>query len=141
MRTPQVNSEAIANRFAQFRKQFIAKSQDEAGKILGVSQPTIYRFEAAKAGITVEVIRILIKSYHLNIDWLTEGKGQMQDKEETKSTLVTDVNQIKVDIESHECKIKIMQKNITSIGKQVDSIQIRQNERLEALEQRLRELV
>jgi transcriptional regulator with XRE-family HTH domain len=66
----------IGRRFKEFREA-IKKSQDELSNELKVCQTTITSFETGKCfpGITIQ--NYLNRQYHLNLNWLLSGSGEM----------------------------------------------------------------
>jgi transcriptional regulator with XRE-family HTH domain len=67
---------AIGLRFKQFRES-INKSQDKLAKELQVRQVIISEIETGKTFPALNLQYYLNNQYHLNINWLIQGSGEM----------------------------------------------------------------
>jgi transcriptional regulator with XRE-family HTH domain len=131
--TPKPGSEEFSNkiyaaRFAFFRKKHIHKTQIEASEMLGISQAGLSNIESGKAPVTFELLTKLIKDFKLNQEWFTDGHGKPIEKNPPKSTLLTDLNALNLELESLKKHLKFMEANqmyilnlIERLEKKVDS--------------------
>jgi len=66
----------IGRRFKEFR-EFIKKSRDRLADELQVSQSFIYYIETGKSFPGYPLQYYLYRRYHLSLNWLITGKGEM----------------------------------------------------------------
>lgn len=66
----------IGRRFSVFRR-YIKKSQEELANELQISQTTIAGIEMGKSSPRIPIQNYLYWQYHLSINWLIAGKGEM----------------------------------------------------------------
>lgn len=68
----------IASRIREVRKALGTKmSQEEFGATLGVSRSVIANIEYDKVAPTDLFLKMLCKTYNVNMDWLMTGEGEM----------------------------------------------------------------
>ena len=70
--------DAINKRFKDLRKA-LNKSQEDMGKILGLSKSGVSNIENGQRNVTEQHF-IMLKNWHeksINIDWLRTGEGEM----------------------------------------------------------------
>ena len=80
----------IANRFTEFRKTYVAKTQSEAAPIFGIGQSRLSYIEKAVNRVPDEIIKFLEKEYNMNVNWLISGeKPVLKTEREKKNTLTT----------------------------------------------------
>jgi transcriptional regulator with XRE-family HTH domain len=121
---PQAYHDKIfANRLQIFREQYISKSQNQASKMLGVSQSALSYMESMKAPIKFEIIAKLVKDFHLNQDWFATGNGKPVEKNPTKSNLITDINSLNEELNLLKKYIKIMEINQNYLIKRIDALE------------------
>lgn len=80
-------------RIKQLRKK-LGMSQDEFGRILGVTRGVIANIELNRAAIKPLFIDLLCTTYNVNEDWLRSGAGDMfapVSKEQEFHQLLTDI--------------------------------------------------
>lgn len=83
----------MANRFTEFRKTYVAKTQLEAAPIFGIGQSRLSYIEKGVNRIPDELIKFLEKEYNMNINWLISGeKPVLKDAKEKKNTLTTTID-------------------------------------------------
>lgn len=120
----------IAQRFKTFRKKYISNNGYEAAKLLDMSQSTISRMEHGEYRINADTLKLLIKKFNLNRDWLIDNTGQplMSDKE-SKSTIV-DINDLKDKTDALLNEISMLNKShgklwsiVEQQGKAIDDLQ------------------
>lgn len=103
----------IAKRFAQFRLKYIADSQAQAARELKCNQAKISLIESAGQSVDYKFVALLIKKYQLNAEWLSTGIGNMRLKQEPQKAgeLITNIADLKSEIEILKKAIMIMQVN------------------------------
>lgn len=82
--------ESINNRFRQLRET-CQKSQEEFGKVLGITKSGVSDIEREKRNVTEQHLIMLSnwKDFPINIDWLRTGEGKMF-IQRTRNQIITD---------------------------------------------------
>ena len=105
----------IAQRFKTFRKKYISKNGYDAAKELGLSQTTISRFERGEYRMNADLIKLLVKNYKLNRDWLIDNTGEpLMTDAQSKGTIV-DINNLKDANDALTNEVMIMNKNLAKL--------------------------
>lgn len=79
-------------RMKELRKA-MGKSQEEFGKILGITKSGVSDIESGRRNVTEQHI-IMLRNENVNEDWLRTGKGEMfiqETKDEQISKMLADV--------------------------------------------------
>jgi transcriptional regulator with XRE-family HTH domain len=79
-------------RIKELRKA-MGKSQEEFGKILGITKSGVSDIESGRRNVTEQHI-IMLKAENINEDWLRTGKGEMfieKSKDEQISEMLADI--------------------------------------------------
>lgn len=69
---------SIGTRIKEVRKQY-GVTQGELGKLLGVQNAAISKFETDRVIPSESNIKLICRTYHVNYLWLTEGEGPMME--------------------------------------------------------------
>lgn len=80
------------DRIKELRKA-MGKSQEEFGKILGITKSGVSDIESGRRNVTEQHI-IMLKMENVNEDWLRTGKGEMftqKSKDEQIAELLADI--------------------------------------------------
>ncbi|SUJ18443.1 Helix-turn-helix domain [Sphingobacterium spiritivorum] len=85
-----------ASRLVRFREKFNF-SQRSLAKEIGSHQPFITKVEKGETSLPVHYLKYLREKYKLNLNWYFTGVGNMLLIEEDKSTLLSDLSEIKKD--------------------------------------------
>ena len=102
----------IAKRFTLFRQKYIAKSQAQAARDIPCNQAKLSLIEAGKKSVDYRIVESLIKKYHLNLEWLTTGKGTETLKHDApKNELVINIKDLQGEIQLLKKAMMIMQAN------------------------------
>jgi transcriptional regulator with XRE-family HTH domain len=117
------HDKAIATRLSMFRKQFVHKSQNQAAKMLGLTQSYLSYMENAKLPIRLEFVAKLVKEYGLNQEWLSHGKGEPKDKNPPKDNLITDINAINEELALLHKQIRMMESNHNYLLKIIERLE------------------
>lgn len=72
----------VGERIRQFRKA-LHITQVELGKTMGITGSGVSQIEANVSRPTEAAIKLICATYHVNYLWLTEGKGEMLEEEDT----------------------------------------------------------
>lgn len=82
--------ETINSRFRQLRET-CQKSQEEFGKVLGITKSGVSDIEREKRNVTEQHLIMLSnwKDFPINIDWLRTGEGKMF-VQRTRNQIITD---------------------------------------------------
>jgi transcriptional regulator with XRE-family HTH domain len=135
-----IHDKTLANRLRLFREQYIDKSQTQAAKKLGIAQSTLSFMEICKLPIRYEFIVQLVKEFGLNQAWFDTGHGKPQSKEQPKGGLLTDLNELNLQLDIIQRALKKMELNnlylLKIINNQNEKIQ-QQESRISALEKKL----
>lgn len=67
-------------RIRQIRKQF-GMSQDSFAVSIGVSGAAVSKIESGVNSPSEQTIKLICQTYHVNYLWLTEGRGDMLERE------------------------------------------------------------
>ena len=94
--------DTIGSRLRHARKNK-GLTQDELGGLIGASRGVIFNLEKNLTAPRAIVIKAICHALNLNIDWLTRGKGDMENPDK-------DNQSAKILIELHEI-IKTMNEN------------------------------
>lgn len=70
--------DTIGKRIKAIRKEYDV-TQDELGKLLGVQNAAISKFETDRVIPSESNIKLICSTYHVNYLWLTEGEGPMME--------------------------------------------------------------
>jgi len=65
------------NRIKQLREEHLKLSQDDFGKIIGVSQRTVSTFESDAKKLTDRNFTAICEKFNVNPSWLKDGVGEM----------------------------------------------------------------
>ena len=134
-------NEEIAKRFTQFAELFVSKKQEGLAEKFGMSQASISRLRSGKQPITIDVLAVLINSYHLNFDWLLTGEGNMKTiPSPKKRDTITDISAMKADVEMILKQLRLLQNTFTYTTNKLNDRAARQDERVEDMERVLREV-
>ena len=85
----------ISERVRDFRKNELHLSQEEFGKVLGVSRDVIKNIELdlLKRPETKEpIIKLICKTYNLNEEWLHSGKGEKYNEDDEYTRAVVEID-------------------------------------------------
>lgn len=107
----------IGKRLRQFRKKHIGSQVQAAGE-LESSQKHISNMENGKASVGIDIIRMLIKKYHLNANWMLTGTGNWVTNLKDNRKLIHDLSDINGDIQAMNVIIKYQEKRIKQLENQ-----------------------
>ncbi len=73
------NNKNLDNFFGRLKqvRRTLGFTQDEFSKILGISKPTLVRYEGGERNPDAGLLSVLITKYRVNINWLLTGEGDM----------------------------------------------------------------
>ena len=107
----------IGSRLRQFRIAFVHQKQTTAAEVLQEKQGVLSKMENARVEVGVKLIMALVKNYHLNVNWLVTGEGEMRIKALNKPLSAQDLNTIKGDIASVSEGLRLLQFNYIALSK------------------------
>ncbi|RNL54541.1 hypothetical protein [Pedobacter jejuensis] len=102
----------VAQRFKEFRKEFVANNMIEAEPLLNLAKSQISRIERGEEPITVATIKLLVINYDLNRDWLLDNQGNKQKKDLSKKTGLATMNEMGDRIDTLSNEISILKQNL-----------------------------
>lgn len=106
----EVNKQII-ERWKAFRTKYIDENQGRAAKKLAISGSNLSMIESCQRPINFNILKIAVKHFRLNMEWLNSGVGTPQ-LQKQKSDINTDFEQLKLQVEVQHNMIKIMQAQI-----------------------------
>lgn len=74
-------------RVRYLRKELLHMSMENFGKRIGMSESALSRFENGKNGISDIAVSSICHAYHVNEEWLREGKGEIFTDESTNEVV------------------------------------------------------
>lgn len=98
----------VAKRFKFFRKKFIHNNSKEAAKLLNCVQSKISYIESGQRTVDFDIVNVMIRKFNLNADWLALGLGQPHRLSSEKPNLITDIADIKADLDAAKAQIKLL---------------------------------
>ncbi|GAB1462214.1 helix-turn-helix domain-containing protein [Pedobacter sp.] len=111
----------VIERWKAFRIRHIDKNQAEAAKKLGTTAAGLSYIENGKRAINYKVVSAAITKFDLNPEWLSSGKGAEKKKKEP-TTLVTDIAELRQQIEIQLNMIKVMGVQLNHLYKEFEKI-------------------
>ena len=132
----KVHDPKVAERFKQFRIQYIGKTHKEAGEALGVAASKISYIENCQETPNYKIIDKMVNKYHLNVEWLSKGKGGPVDKEPSRSNNATTLISINAEIITLNRHIQMLEANESHFLKVIENYE----RRLDGMDERLKKL-
>lgn len=110
--------QAVIDRFKSFRKKHIAENQNDAAKLLGITPASLSYIENGKRSINYKIVSVAVNKYGMNPVWLSSGKGA-EKKAKEPQTLITDIAQLRQELELQHNVIEIMRVQIDRLYKEL----------------------
>ncbi|RNL53767.1 helix-turn-helix domain-containing protein [Pedobacter jejuensis] len=104
----------LKNRFIAFRKKHIG-SQYDAAEVCECSQKNISEIESGKTSISLNTAYMLYKKKKMSTEWFFDGKGSDLRTSEPKESLLTNISELKGEIEVMKKYIETMQKSMKKL--------------------------
>lgn len=112
----QPNTPDEAKRLRMFLKSKKITQQDLAD-LYGKTQSVINRYLTGEIVIPTGLIKLLYQKYNLNTDWIYNGhKPMVLHEKENRSSLVTDISELKSEIETLKSNLAKMQRDIKMLA-------------------------
>lgn len=99
----------IRARLISFRLKHVEKSQRKAAALIEIPQTTLSRYESGERGLNLEILHAYVSKFHLNSNWAVTGEGEQRRINEPKSTLVTNIADLSLEMASLKKYIKVME--------------------------------
>jgi transcriptional regulator with XRE-family HTH domain len=112
----------VVERWKTFRARHINKNQAEAAIVLGISAAGLSYIENAKRAISYKVVSAAVNKYGLNPEWLSTGKGA-EKKPKEKPTLVTDIAELRQQMDIQLNMLKVMGIQLNHLYKVVSKLE------------------
>jgi transcriptional regulator with XRE-family HTH domain len=106
---PIFNETPIRERLISFRLKHVEKSQRKAATLIEIPQTTLSRYESGERGLNLEILHAYVSKFHLNANWAVTGEGESRRINEPKSTLMTNIDDLSLEMGSLKKYIKVME--------------------------------
>lgn len=123
----------MANRLVDFRSRYIDQNQEQAAVKLKIQQSTLSKYENGKLKIPFKLTTKLINEYYLNPVWLTTGIGPKVIKDAPKQNLISDLNELNIELGVLKKSIAMIEANHTYLIRLIEQ----QNKTIERLEREI----
>ncbi|WP_036692282.1 helix-turn-helix domain-containing protein [Pedobacter glucosidilyticus] len=119
---PKTIDSQVVERWKAFRIKHIDKNQAEAAEKLGTTPASLSYLENGKRTISYKILNAAVTKFGLNAEWLSTGKG-VDKKTKEKPTLVTDITELRAELDIQLNMIKIMGNQIDNLLKAIDKLE------------------
>ncbi|HID93536.1 MAG TPA: XRE family transcriptional regulator [bacterium (Candidatus Stahlbacteria)] len=96
----------LGQRVRYVRKKILAMTQQEFGKLIGVTQDTVSRYETNKANLSVKQLAKIAETAEVSLDWLITGKEKFVKRGKRVSPISLDLASRVMELEKRLDKLE-----------------------------------